>query len=135
MELTNELTVIISMFAMVISMFAILAGFIIVVWRGQAAINRHIDEQFRVFRTEIRQEFEEFRTETRQESKEFRTEIRQEFRVFRTETRQESKEFRTETRNNFNTTNQNIEKVAEQVGSQAERVATVEGYISAVSDR
>ena len=120
MELTNELTVIISMFAMVISMFAILAGFIIVVWRGQAAINRHIDEQFGVFR----QEFEKFRTETRQEFEKFRTEIRQEVG-----------EFRTETRNNFNTTNQNIEKVAEQVGSQAERVATVEGYISAVSDR
>ena len=84
MELTNELTVIISMFAMVISMFAILTGFIVAVWRGQATLIQRIDA---------------------------------------------------ETRNSFNLTNQNIEKIAEQVGSHAERVATVEGYISAVSDR
>ena len=149
MELTNELTVIISMFAMVISMFAILAGFIVAVWRGQATLIQRIDERLQAHREETRANRKEDREEARANRKEdreelraFRAEVRanrkedrEEARANREEDREDFREFRTETRNSFNLTNQNIEKIAEQVGSHAERVATVEGYISAVSDR
>ena len=213
MELTNELTAIISVFAMVISMFAILAGFIVAVWRGQAALIHRINERFQVHRDEARADRMEDREETaglphrsthqpqgrpqrttglphrnprqpqgrpqrtpgvphrnprqlqhhepkhrrqhsrdralhvnretdREEARTNRETDREDFRDFRTETRdnhetdrEDFRDFRTETRDNFNTTNRNIEKIAEQVGSHAERVATVEGYMSAVSDR
>ena len=142
MELTNELTVIISMFAMVISMFAILAGFIVAVWRGQATLIQRIDERLQAHRDETRANRKEDREEARanreadrEELRAHRMEDREEARANRKEDREDFREFRTETRNSFNLTNQNIEKIAEQVGSHAERVATVEGYISAVSDR
>ena len=142
MELTNELTVIISMFAMVISMFAILTGFIVAVWRGQATLIQRIDERLQADREELRAHRKEDREEARanreadrEELRAHRMEDREEARANRKEDREDFREFRTETRNSFNLTNQNIEKIAEQVGSHAERVATVEGYISAVSDR
>ena len=126
------------------------AGFIVAVWRGQATLIQRIDERLQApprrntrqharktakkhapNREEDREELRTFRTEVRANRKE----DREEARANREEDREDFREFRTETRNSFNLTNQNIEKIAEQIGSHAERVATVEGYISAVSDR
>ena len=58
---------------------------------------------------------------------------REELQAFRAEVTANREQDRAETRDNFNTVNRNIEKLTEQLGNHAERVAAVEGYISAVS--
>ena len=70
----------------VIPMFVMLATFIGVVWRSQAALGRRLDEEFRAIRAEMRADREERERDRRQ------------FEAFRTETRE-----------NFNETNAKID--------------------------
>ena len=92
-----------------IPIVAILVTFVGLVWRSHSALARRMDEGFRAARNDRNED--------------------------RAETRTDLRESAPRPRDNFNTVNQNIEKLAAQVGSHAERVATVEGYITVVSDR
>ena len=110
-------------------MLAILVTVVGLSWRSRVTSDRRTDQERLEFRSEIRGALQESRTEAREELREFRTEVASN----REHDRAEAREFRVETRDNFNTVNRNIEKLTEQLGSHAERVAAVEGYISAVS--
>ena len=128
-------------------MLAILVTVMGLSWRSRITSDRRTDQERHEFRTETREALQEFRTEAREfraevaanreqnrsEAREFRAEVRTNREQDRAEAREELQAFCAETRDNFNTVNRNIEKLTEQLGGHAERVAAVEGYISAVS--
>ena len=83
----------------VISMFVMLATFIGVVWRSQAALGRRLDEEFRAIRAEMRADREERERDRRQ------------FEAFRTETRE-----------NFNETNAKIDATNAKIDLNAAKI-------------